>query len=158
MASVEMDLSAFAGFLQRKAEDLARLDLSPALRECSLLAKSATLQNFQGQHDPEGTPWIPLKPQSRRRPRDKRAKKRGGRPMILVDSGILRASVNSGPQHVERITSTSMEVGTAVDCGRWHMTGTRRMPARPFLGWTPQLVQQCEDVVADFLAKKLGSL
>ena len=158
MASVMMSLGQLDAFLARKAEDLARLDLTAVLRQCSLLAKADTLLNFQGQQDPDGRPWAPLSPRTRRRPKDRKARKRGGSPMILVDSGVMRGSITAGAGHAENVTPTSMEVGSAVAYARWHMSGTRRMPARPFLGWSARLRRQCEEAVTDFLAAKLGAL
>ena len=117
-APLELNLADAGVFLEGEARQLERLDLTSALRSCSLAAKAAIMDNFQGQHDPEGVPWAPRK-RERNRPRDKRARKKGGRQQLLLDTGLLRASYQAGAQHVEEVTPLTLAVGSNLDRAAW---------------------------------------
>ena len=59
------------------------------MKACALACKAATVDNFSGQHGPDGTPWAPLKRESRRK-RGRRGRRRGGAQQVLLDTGLLR--------------------------------------------------------------------
>jgi phage gpG-like protein len=101
----------------------------------SMLAE--TVLCFRMQRDPYGTPWKPLKPATiaaRRKGTRKGARSKGAQ--ILVDTGILRNSLNSrilGPRR--------FAIGSPMKYAAAHQEGTATIPARPFLpskGWPPK--------------------
>jgi len=98
-----------------------------------------TVLCFRLQRDPYGTPWKPLAASTirgRRKGTRKGAKGRG--PQILVDTGVLRNSMNSrilGPRR--------FAVGSPMKYAQFHQEGAADIPARPFLpvpsrGWPPK--------------------
>ncbi|KAK3608773.1 hypothetical protein CHS0354_006814 [Potamilus streckersoni] len=72
--------------------------------------------------DPEGTKWKEL---SHKTQTAKAKRSSGG---ILEDSGALFESIEGF------VLNAGAGVGTPVNYGLYHQTGTGRMPARPFLG------------------------
>ncbi len=178
-AALEMSLDEFAAFLNRKASDLTRLDLSKPLAVILLLAKSSIKENFAGSHAPDGTPWLPLK-QARQGKRHK-----GSSPLPLRDTGLLMASTGGGPHHVEHVTDREMSVGSNLEYaaiqnygGTVHVSERTRskpwvftnqhgqtiftrhikahsvtIPARQFIGWSPQLIEDVSDVLGEALEK-----
>src|SRR5262245_8132988 len=86
-ATQEVTLEQLAAFANRQAAALARLSLRKPLQDCKVAIVTHTKENFVGSHDPDGSPWVPLK--------YPRASGRGGdRP--LRDQGLLQASVAAG--------------------------------------------------------------
>lgn len=159
MLTQRLTLADLARSLKARAELLERLDLSPALRAVGVLLGSAARQNFQKQSAPDGTPWAPLlRPRSR--PRDKRGRKRGGTQQILLDTGTLRASITSlgSRDNVFLVERNAVLVGTRVKYAPFHQHGTRKMVARPFLGWSPELLRKARRILADFVRRTLSGL
>ncbi len=97
---------ALSGFAQRGFADLMEI--------LGTLVEGQTKRRIASEKtSPDGNAWPPLKARSG---------------SILVDTGRLLGSISH--------TSTSNEaiVGTNVFYGPFHQYGTRKMPARPFMG------------------------
>jgi phage gpG-like protein len=98
------------------------------------------LQDVQDNWDQEGGMvggWAPLSP----RYAAWKARRWGQHLGILELSLRLRGSLqwlgrDIGPEGIFRPGPSSVEIGTEVEYGRYHMRGTKRMPARPFLFYT----------------------
>ncbi len=155
-AVLEMTLDQLPGFLAAEAARLREPDLTDAMQACALAARAAILDNFQGQHGPDGAAWAPLK-RARNRKRDRRAAKKGGVQAILQDTGLLMASYQSGANHTESIDRESMVTGSNLDRAAWQNFGTRTIPARPQAGWNEDLISVCSDIVADRLLQIAAS-
>jgi phage gpG-like protein len=82
----------------------------------------------------ESGKWVALKPAYAKI----KAKKWGNVP-ILTASGRLRQSLTSqtGDSIIQKETD-ALTVGSTVPYGRYHQTGTRKMPARPPISLTEQ--------------------
>lgn len=127
-------------------------NLMPVMRKIGDTLKNDALDNFKGQHAPDGTPWKPLSLATR----IARAKRLSGGSLLtksgkrtkakayavmttakaLMDTGILRASIN-----VLDATPTSVTVGSRLKYAAIHQFGGMagrgrkvRIPARPFIG------------------------
>ncbi len=100
------------------------VDFSSSLRLCMKAVVSNVLENFQGSHAPDGTPWLPLK--------HPRINSRGG-DKPLRDKGLLMASVTSraSGNNVATITPNSMEYGTNLDYAPVHQYGATIFPTTP---------------------------
>lgn len=177
MAVLELTLSEFAKRLTAKGLEIADIDWRPALKVCRQLLIASTKENFAGGHDPEGTPWLPLK-------RPRRNSKGADKP--LRNTGLLMGSVTGGTGFVEELTRNRLTVGTNLDYAAIHQFGgsiqrperrrikpwvftvdghtvfTRRIkahtvdvPARPFLGFNSKLIGRIENVLTEHAAKYL---
>lgn len=140
-----------AGDHEAVLDALAAIDWAPALRACSLLLASAARECFDQGRAPDGAAWLPLK-----RP----SKKRGGKSAKpLRDTGLLMASLQPGrPDNVTDVGAFHVGFGTNVAYARFHQEGTRTIPARPFLGWTPALERKCLLILAQHAQKELARL
>lgn len=121
-ATVTLDLDSFVHALDGIAMRVQ--DLHPLLEDIGQVMKASTEANFEGEREPSGLQWKDLKKST-----VERRTRRGTWPgQILTETGTLRESMGVfiGPDYVE--------IGTNVPYGKYHMTGTTRMPARPFLG------------------------
>jgi phage gpG-like protein len=69
-------------------------------------------------------------------------------PRLLVATGALRASLATQTGESERVaTATEMRFGTRVPYGRFHETGTKRMPARPFIGMPEAISRELVNIM-----------
>lgn len=114
-ASTSATLDDLAPWLAGLGDDLARINWRRPLKALSILLESYTKQNFERGTSPDGVPWEQL---HHARPNSK------GGDLPLRDRGILMASVTAhGEGHVENITDTSLEWGTALDYAGLHQEG-----------------------------------
>lgn len=136
---------------------LAKGDLSVVTAGIGEVLVSSTIQRFRAQAGPDGTPWAPLK--RPRRPRKGKAARATGGVKILVDTARLQNSIHAelGDDSVEINTQ---KAGTDVvyaathqygDSGRDKLGRARNIPARPFLGITPEDEEEIAALVTDYL-------
>lgn len=105
---------------QRIEEKAQRL--STALRDMAIYLKSQVQETFvRGQG--RKTPWPDLSPRTKKY----KIKKKGTAYPMLVFTGRLRNSINIS------VGEKEAKVYSGVKYGVFHQTGTRHMPARPFL-------------------------
>lgn len=95
--------------------------MKPAMRDISVYMKHEVLKNFEAQGRPDK--WKPL---SERYARFKSLSAGSGKP-ILEFHGKLKQSINT------RYTNNNAMARTGVLYGVYQQTGTRKMPARPFM-------------------------
>lgn len=112
---------------------LANIPYNTLLRQIGLTVEEQTVNHFQQQAGPDGA-WAPTK--------------RGGQ--ILVDTGTLRGSINHAVHG-----SDSVEIGTRVYYGKYHQFGTKRTPARAFLGLTESDRDEVKELCVNFIERML---
>lgn len=113
---------------------LANPDRSMLMRMLGIKLEQQTVRHFQIGAGPDG-PWAPTQ--------------RGGQ--ILVNTGRLMGSI----QNV--VHSDSVSVGTNVHYGRYHQEGTRRMPARAFLGLSQSDMDEVKQVIVEYLDRLVAA-
>ena len=97
---------------------------------------SNTLMNFKRGHEPNGTPWLPLKI-------------RKGQP--LRDTGRLMRSITWESNH------NTATIGTNVIYGAAHNFGIPgKLPARQFIGITPKQVDIINGIADQWLNEVLN--
>ena len=106
---------------------------------------------FLSEVSPGGMPWEELSPVT------VDAK---GFSKILVKTGRLYESVVTPNGTSDTIWETSADpayliFGTSVPYAKYHQTGTRRMPARPFMGMNRKTEQEVVNAVADAAVKRI---
>lgn len=141
--------------LQKLAQRVG--NLTPVMREAGRTLKNDAINNFKGQHAPDGTPWKRLSAATlinrgrravgggsiltKNRSRTKvKAYLAMTSAQTLLDTGVLRNSV----QALET-TPNSVTVGSRIKYAAIHQFGGMagkgrkvRIPARPFIGMSPQ--------------------
>lgn len=145
-AVMELTPAMFRAFAA-KAGRLPRSFVKP-LKIIRLLAVSAAKQCFDRGSDPNGVAWLPLA-------RERRRNRGRGRSRPLRDTGLLMSSITgTGANHFEQLTETRLEVGSNLFYASFHQYGTKTIPARPFLGWSPALLAKCEQAMLDYLEEE----
>lgn len=103
-----------------------------------------------------GTPWAPLKRETKKR-RIRRGGNRGGLDHPLWDTGRLRASLlkRDGPDVLRKVGALSIERGTLVPYAAAHQRGKRKgLAARPIVPSPPRhIVQSWGTLVARYIAQ-----
>jgi phage virion morphogenesis protein len=115
-----------------------------------------TQKRFLNEVDPDGKPWKPLDPSTR--------KKYGtaGPDQILIDSGnmardiqIIRGRTAKGPGTVRVNTGAGFSIGTPnTKYAALHQLGSEDVPARPFLGITNEDIRSLTRMVTNMLNGK----
>jgi len=79
-------------------------------------------------------------------------RRKGGKGNLLIDTGALAQSIASGEPQGDRI-----EVGTDRPYAPYHQSGTKKMPARPFMPWDDEasLTPDAERAVREALEASL---
>ncbi len=133
MSAVErINLSHLSGWLTDKAAAMRAPDLRKLFDVVHQILVSGAKMNFVRSSAPDGTPWAPLKKERRRNK---------GKSLPLRDTGLLMASLQGGPKHIDVRRQTGLQFGTSVDYAAFHQFGTKFIPARPFLGLNAKLIK-----------------
>jgi len=112
----DAEVKAMLKKLERKAKTM-----KPAMNDISVYMKHEVMDNFKSQGRPNK--WQPL---SEKYSKYKSESAGAGKP-ILEFHGKLKQSINA------KHTNDNAMVRTGVKYGVYHQTGTRKMPARPFM-------------------------
>lgn len=150
-AAIEITLEQLPQWARGLAADMASAPLTRPFKAIAIVMASHAKLCFQASRAPDGTAWKPLK-----RPRSGKRHK-GSNPKPLLDTGLLRASVSArGAGHIERIEGNALIFGSNLFYAGWMNDGTKRIPARPFLGFSLELLDTIDDILADYLSEQVG--
>ncbi len=137
--NIELDTTEARAAIQR----LIRLstNLTPLMQDVGEQLLNSTRQRFRHEQAPDSTPWAPLSDTTKRR-------KTKNHDKILTEDGLL------GSQIVYHATPNSLEIGSNRIYASTHQFGASKgqygnttkgspipwgnIPARPFLGLSPQ--------------------
>jgi phage virion morphogenesis protein len=153
-AAMTLDIIALlpAEAMLHSVVDADTLDL---MARIGIVAENAISDNFEGEHDPDGLPWLP----------SFRARTEGGK--TLTDKGLLAGSITSNP------TATEVEAGSNMIYAAIHNFGgvikrersfamiadlgftEIKMPQRQFVGWGSEAMKEAEQQAEDWLASLL---
>lgn len=134
---------------------LTGLSFERPLRTVALYLSSQARGCFDEARAPDGTPWLPLQHPS---------KKRGGpTAKPLRDTGMLMASLGARAfGHVEQVSDTALVWGTNLVSEKGypypavHQFGGGNVPARPFLGMTPQMEATVSRILLEWAVGQLS--
>ncbi len=138
----------FDSLLVELSSVVANADYEPVLQDFQQDLAQGEAEAFQSEHEPGGSPWLPLKPSTMKR------KHHAG---ILFDTGALMASLITvgGPGNVHETNPRGLLFGTDVEYSIFHQEGTAKMPARPHVGTTEDVVDRLMNRIADDVVKQL---
>jgi len=145
------DFRSFGSILQQLENQLNRADYTDPMKTLEQGLAEAHARFFANSVDPNGTLWEPLAAST------VAAK---GHDTILIDTKALGQSVsdiNNG-HHLGGVSSRGLLFGSDVPYGIWHMRGTSRMPARPWLGVDTETLQDGCYLVADHSVEVLKAM
>jgi phage virion morphogenesis protein len=180
--SLEITVEQLGKFFAGKAAQAQTLDLSVPMRIIAELVKSSIKKNFATGAAPDGTPWLPLKrPRQGKRHKGSSAQplrdtgllmasvtSAGPHHLETIGSNFLEigtnlvyagvhqfgATINQAERHRRKPWVFTNEQGATIFTRRIR-AHTVRLPARPFLGFSDELVQDISDVLGEALEKAL---
>lgn len=133
----DLTLKEFSAYLDQTAKLLGHYDGSAILDKLRAKLARSVEANFKGRHSPEGIPWA-------------------GR-ATLMRSGDLRASAIESAWH-SLAEGGTLAIDTSLLPGYWayQQFGTRRIPARPFVGIPEALVNEAVELLAEDVVGKMA--
>lgn len=150
--NISIDSGLTQSQLDKVAADLS--NLAPVFGAIGEYMLGRTRKRFDSETDPDGANWAPLatatiaskqrrQKSGNNRNGGSRARTNAAPTAILKDTFLLRDTISYRP------TSTSVAIGTNQKYGKFHQYGTKRMPARPFLGVNTEDLVEIENIVVD---------
>jgi len=143
-AAVEIKLQEIDK-LKRKLNEfvLSGGDKARLLLSLGMVIEEQTKSRFDIQRDPQGDPWRELTEAYKAR---KGLTSSGG---ILVREGFLQMSI----EHQLKSGDTVL-VGSPREYAAYHQEGTKKMPARKFLGFGTDDITELQDAVDEFMKEQ----
>lgn len=136
----QMSLEQLAVYFDQVAKLLGDYDFGPILEKLRTKLVASVHGNFEGAHDPNGEPWLPLK-KSARKP--------------LQRTGSLMLASIEAAWHSIKDESLVIDTNLLPFYWKFHQYGTRRIPARPFVGISHALVDEAEQMIVDDVIAKM---
>ncbi len=115
--------------------------LTRALKSIGQAVVGQTIERFENEVDPDGNKWKRRKVETN---------KTRGRKILHGETGQLkRVTYIAGKGFVK--------IGASVDYGVFHQFGTKKMPARPFLGINKDDYEEITEILTNQLRKHFGT-
>lgn len=135
----------FVDYLGMVAIDFAEKPLEPVLRECVPIVRQSVRDNFTSSATPDGIDW------------PARNEIGDGHPLLIDTGKLMQAAVGSGAGAITEVQDRSLQIGVKGDIVKYaaiHNYGgiTRPMPQREYMGPKPEHVDECGELVAEFVA------
>jgi phage gpG-like protein len=73
-------------------------------------------------------------------------------PILIKTGRLMQAATGGGAGAIQEVAPKRLTIGVStasVPYGRFHQAGAGKMPARPFVGATPDVVDQIGEMIAD---------
>lgn len=141
---LELDTSAADDVFSRLIAK--SVDLSPLMAQYAGLLHAITGRAFDGETAPDGIPWPELA-ESTQKAKVYSGARRGSAHMLRVTDALFESmQATSGPDFAQ-IAATLPELYPS-----YLMTGTSRMPARPYVGLEPDSAATIAELAEQFLA------
>ncbi len=130
--------------MRKLLDKAANLDTTDMMEALSVGLVAQTESRFDSKTAPDGTPWAPWS--------ERYAKTRRGNHSLLIDSSRMITSIYGSH------TRTTASVGSPVPYAAAHQKGNpnKNLPARPFLGTSPENLEELHDIGADYLRVLFG--
>ena len=112
---------------------LAKVPSKASVKIADFVADDIQSKVFDAGRDPYAKGWKKLAPATLRK---------GRRPPPLTDTSELRNTLLVVPMQ-----SAGIKIVITADYGNYHMTGTKHMPARPFLPFDGRLPKRWTDAI-----------
>ncbi|QDT94362.1 phage virion morphogenesis protein [Gimesia algae] len=148
-----IDSTDLNGFLQGIADTVSKPDVPDAMQAALSATKTDLVEGFQTSTAPDGSAWAPLK-----RPRPPG---HNPDPKPLIDFGKLQDSVGyQGADHIEGVTGEGFTLGATVEYAGVHQDGSKKknIPARPFMGFSEEVLDTAAELTADSIVNQISKL
>jgi phage virion morphogenesis protein len=143
MIQIDIQIKGEA-LLAKLKEAEGKLDnLSEPLNEVGLYMEMETRMNFARQSDPDGAPWASLAASTAARK---------GSSVILRETGSLAGGIASEGASGNQVVIRS----TGGHYGIYHQTGTKKMPARKFIGIGDRHKPKIKKIIESYVKEALS--
>ena len=129
--------------LRQRLQVMAGLDTATLMPRLGEYLLASTQERFTRQTSPDGTAWQALQPRTLKR-------KKYNQDKVLTQRGFLRKNLR-----YQILEKTTVQVGSHLEYAATHQYGRAGIPARPFLGLSPQDHQEIRAIIQDW-ATELG--
>ena len=138
---INADLSTASKRLEQLHRKLG--DLSPVMAGIGGIIEGSTrIRIAESKTSADGAAWPDLANSTKER--------KGSKGSLLVHRGSLLRSITY------EASKDSVIIGSNMVYAKWHQDGTKKMPARPFLGISSTDYQDVGDLIDDFLNGLIG--
>lgn len=132
-----------AAYFEHAAEMLGDYDPEPLLDRLRQLLADSVRTNFEGSHDPAGTPWAPLK------------HPRPGRKPLIRTGDLLHSAVEMAWHAVRTRDGLQFDGSLLPPYAVYHQFGTSTIPARPFFGISADFQRNAEELLARDVLRRM---
>lgn len=137
-ASSDLAVEEVDDYVKDVSQNLDSEPLDEAMEACRDELYRGIRSAFNSSVDPEtGVSWAPRKREG------------DGHPLLIDTGALLQSAVGSGPGMIQRLDAREVTIGSSVYYGKFHQYGTNKMPARPFMGASPETLDRCGEIIAD---------
>lgn len=153
MPAQDLTESQLQEFLNGIVNEVDRPDVPDAMQTALSTTKADLVEGFQTSTAPDGSTWPPLK--------YPRPPGHNPDPRPLIDTGALQDSVGyQGQDHIEGVSGEGFTLGTTVEYAGVHQEGSKKknIPARPFMGFSEEVLDTVADLTADSLVNNIDKL
>lgn len=128
--------------LRQRVQTMAGLDTASLMPQLGEYLLASTQDRFKTQTDPDGGAWQALQPRTIKRKKYNPTK-------VLTERGFLRKNLR-----YQVLNKTTVQVGSNLEYAATHQFGRDKIPARPFLGLSPQDHQEIRAIIAEWAAEQ----
>lgn len=130
--------------MRSMARELSSASLVQPLGTCREQVEAGFVENFQNQKGATGSQWPGRKDNL-------------PHPLLILSEDLLRSTQEGGGQHIEEVSDRELSVGTSVLYAATQNFGdtSRNIPQREFLYASETTLDDCQDVVADYVVSEV---
>lgn len=119
------------------ADAFENAPLNETMREVKQIGQQSVRDQFTSSSTPEGANWPPRKVEG------------DGHPLLIDTGDLMQSAVGSGAGRIEAIEGREFKIGTSVRYAKFHQHGTKKMPARKFMGMSERRLLEADEAIAD---------
>lgn len=148
MTTHTIDIGQFGSLFEDIQQQIETTDFFPVMHAAIQLIADGEKAAFNAGHGPNGEEWAP---------NAESTKRRKGHGIVLFETGALEKSLVEvdGPGNINDAGSRELIFGTNVSYSLFNEFGTSRIPARPHVGISDQLIDALTEEIADYTVSQL---
>lgn len=119
--------------------------------------RGSVARNFVSKSSPDKKPWQSLSEDYAKQ----KSKKYPGAPMLVASgklfNSLIRNFEGEDDEGVSIVTAKKLSYGTKIPYAKYHMLGTKKMPARPFIGITDKQEKTWKVLIARYISATINN-
>lgn len=148
MTTHTIDIDQLESLFEGIGQQVADMDFFPVMHASLQLIADGERAAFDAGHGPNGETWAP---------NAESTIKRKGHGIVLFETGALEKSLVEldGPGNINDAGSRELIFGTSNPHSLFNEFGTSRIPARPHVGISDQLVDAIAEELVDYAISQI---